>query len=145
LPSLEESRPYLSRRLKRTGNRANVGLSCRGRANARTHRGAAPSAPGVDAGADNSSAAYNGFWKPLEPALAGVKRVYVSPDGVLNQIPFGLFTDSGGKLIIEKYELRYVNSTKDLLRQTRSAQTRSAVLVGNPKFDLSEAEQRGTR
>jgi CHAT domain-containing protein/Tfp pilus assembly protein PilF len=103
---------------------------------------AAPGAPGTDAGAGNTSAAYNGFWKPLEPALAGVKRVYVSPDGVLNQIPFGLFTDSAGKLIIEKYELRYVNSTKDLLRQRRSAQTRSAVLVGNPRFDLSEAQQR---
>ena len=89
-----------------------------------------------------TSAAYDAFWKPLEPALAGVKRVYVSPDGVLNQVPIGLLADSGGKLLLEKYELRYVNSTKDLLRPRHAASSKTAVLLGNPKFDLSEAEQR---
>jgi CHAT domain-containing protein/Tfp pilus assembly protein PilF len=92
--------------------------------------------------AANTSAAYEAFWKPLEPALGGVKRVYVSPDGVLNQVPIGLLADSSGKLLIEKYEVRTVNSTKDLLRPRRAAAAKSAVLLGNPKFDLSEAEQR---
>ena len=65
-----------------------------------------------------------------------------SPDGVLNQIPMGLLADGSGKLLLEKYELRIVNSTKDLLRPQHPVQLKSAVLVGNPKFDLTEAEQR---
>ena len=106
-------------------------------------RGVAPKAPAQQgaAAAANSSAAYDGFWKPLEPALGGAKRVYVSADGVLNQIPMGLFADASGQLLLEKYDLRPVNSTKDLLRQQHPAASKTAVLIGNPKFDLTEPEQ----
>jgi hypothetical protein len=30
------------------------------------------------------------IWKPLEKALAGKTRIYLSPDGVLNQLPLGI-------------------------------------------------------
>jgi CHAT domain-containing protein len=101
-----------------------------------------PAAPGQEASVANTSAAYAVFWKPLEPALGGAKRVYVSPDGVLNTIPLGLMADSDGNLLMEKIQLRIVNSTRDLLLPVRVAQTKSALLVGNPKFDLTAAEQR---
>jgi CHAT domain-containing protein len=90
----------------------------------------------------NTSAAYSAFWKPLEPALNGMKRVYVSPDGVLNTIPMGLMADSDGRLLMEKIQLRIVNSTKDLLLSALVAQSKSALLVGNPKFDLTAAQQK---
>lgn len=102
---------------------------------------APPNEPGVAASAGNTRTAYDAFWKPLDPALVGLKRVYISPDGALNQVPIGVFADSSGKLLLEKYQLRYVNSTKDLLRQQQTAQTRSAVLIGNPKFDLGDTDQ----
>jgi CHAT domain-containing protein/Tfp pilus assembly protein PilF len=102
----------------------------------------APGATAQGASVGDTSAAYLGFWKPLEPSLQGVKRVYVSADGVLNQIPMGLLADSNGKLLLEKYQLRTVNSTKDLLRSGHTAPSKSAVLVGDPKFDLTEAAQR---
>jgi CHAT domain-containing protein/tetratricopeptide (TPR) repeat protein len=101
----------------------------------------APGQPGAATNA-NSSAAYDAYWKPLEPSLGGAKRVYVSPDGVLNQIPVGLFADANGQLLLEKYDLRIVNSTKDLLRTQHAASAKTAVLLGNPKFDLSETDQR---
>jgi CHAT domain-containing protein/Tfp pilus assembly protein PilF len=90
----------------------------------------------------STSAAYDAFWKPLEPSLGNAKRVFFAPDGVLNQIPIGLLADSSGKLLLEKYQLRSLNSTKDLLRPNPPPSTKSAVLLGNPKFDLTEAEQR---
>lgn len=119
------------------GYRAHVGQTRGLTAEAAPGEAQATGAEGGD-----TSAAYDAFWKPLEPALAGVKRVYVSPDGVLNQIPIGLLADRTGKLLLEKYQLRIVNSTKDLLRPQHAAQLKSALLVGNPKFDLTEAEQR---
>ena len=94
------------------------------------------------AAAGNTSAAYDAFWKPLEPSLATTRRVFVSPDGVLNQVSMGLLADHSGKLLLEKYQLHFVNSTKDLLRTRRGAASKSAVLVGNPTFNLTEAQQR---
>jgi len=101
-----------------------------------------PASPGQAPEAPNRSAAYSAFWKPLEPALGAAKRVYVSPDGVLNTIPMGLMADSDGKMLMEKYELRTVNSTKDLLLPTHGSQSKNALLVGNPKFDLTAAQQK---
>lgn len=100
--------------------------------------------PNAPAAADTtvSSAAYDGFWKPLEPALAGIQRIYIAPDAVLNQIPIGLLADSTGKMVLEKYQLRYVNSTKDLLRPQHIAAAKSAVLLGNPQFDPASAQSR---
>jgi CHAT domain-containing protein len=100
---------------------------------------AAPGQGGVQA---NTSAVYAAFWKPLEPALEGAKRVYVSPDGVLNTIPMGLMADNDGKLLMENVQLRTVNSTKDLLLPVHVTPAKSALLVGNPKFDLTSAQQR---
>ncbi len=102
----------------------------------------APAAPGQQGTVANTSAAYTAFWKPLEPVLGAAKRVYVSPDGVLTTIPMGLMADSDGKLLMEKVQLRIVNSTKDLLIQAGVAQSKGALLVGNPKFDLTAAQQK---
>ncbi len=103
---------------------------------------AEPAAPGQPpASPPNTTAAYTAFWKPLEPALSGAKRVYFSPDGVLNTIPVGLLADADGKLVMEKVQLRLVNSTKDILVPAGSAPTKAALLVGNPAFALSAAEQ----
>lgn len=103
-----------------------------------------PDEPAASSETPNTSAAYDAFWRPIEPALTGVHRIYIAADGVLNQIPIGLLSDSTGKLIIEKVQLRCVNSTRDLLRNPNSspgaaATARSAVLLGNPKFDFVAA------
>jgi CHAT domain-containing protein/Tfp pilus assembly protein PilF len=85
---------------------------------------------------------YQAFWKPLEPALGSARRVYVSTDGVLNQVALGVVPDSTGQLLMEKYDLRIVSSTKDVLRERRTPTGNTAVVMGNPLFDLDEAQQR---
>jgi CHAT domain-containing protein len=84
---------------------------------------------------------YAAFWKPLEIALVGKKHLYVSPDGVLNQVPLAAVSDDKGRLLMEKYDFEELLSTQDFMR-TKNHTSRTAVLVGNPKFDLTEAEQR---
>jgi tetratricopeptide (TPR) repeat protein len=85
---------------------------------------------------------YQAFWKPLEPVLGSARRVYVSTDGVLNQVALGVVPDNAGQLLMEKYDLRIVSSTKDVLRQRRASTCNAAVVMGNPLFDLDEAQQR---
>jgi CHAT domain-containing protein/Tfp pilus assembly protein PilF len=86
--------------------------------------------------------AYDLIWEPLEKVLAGTKRVYFSPDGALNEIPLGIIPAPDGKLQMEKYDLRLVSSTRDLLRTTPPHVAATALLVGDPVFDLSEEQQR---
>ena len=81
---------------------------------------------------------YQAFWKPLELALTGVRRIYVSLDGVLNQVPLGVVADDTGTLLLEK-DVRVVLSTRDLLREPTATSDRSAVLIGNPEFDVDGA------
>ena len=102
----------------------------------------AEAAPGQAASQTDTHAAYAAFWKPLESSLAGSKRIYLAPDGVLNTIPIGLMTDDKGQLLMERYDLRLVNSTRDLSSTPTSSQSKNAVLVGNPKFNLTVAQQR---
>jgi len=80
------------------------------------------------------------FWEPVAKAVGLARRVYVSPDGALNQVSLGLAPLSGGRLLMNAHDIRLVSSTKDLLRPGRGAVANTAVLVGNPKFDMSEAE-----
>ncbi len=85
--------------------------------------------------------AYAVIWKPLEKALAGKTRIYLSPDCVLNQIPLGIIPAGGGKLLMERYNLRLLSSTKDILRSVPPRAAAAALLVGDPDFDMSEDQQ----
>ena len=88
---------------------------------------------------------YSALWQPLEPYLKGVQRVYVSPDGVLDEIPLGILPDDSGKLLGEKYDLRILISTRDVLEQGSPpghGDENTAVLIGNPQFDLMPQGER---
>jgi len=61
---------------------------------------------------------------------------------VLNQVALGVVPDNAGQLLMEKYDLRIVSSTKDVLREKRAVAGNAAVVMGNPLFDLDEARQR---
>lgn len=98
--------------------------------------------PGKQQAAVAAALFYDAYWKPLLPALGAAHRVYVAPDGELNQVALGVVPDEEGRLLMDRYDLRIVNSTKDLLRSQQPANTHTAVLFGNPSFGLSEAQQR---
>jgi tetratricopeptide (TPR) repeat protein len=85
---------------------------------------------------------YESFWQPLESALGTARRVYVSTDGVLNQVSLGVVPRDDGKLLMEAYDLRIVSSTKDLLRSAHPSASNIALLIGNPDFLLSPDQQR---
>jgi CHAT domain-containing protein/Tfp pilus assembly protein PilF len=87
--------------------------------------------------------AYDLVWKPLDAALAGVTRIDLAADGNLNEVPLGIIPAPDGKLLMEKYDLRLVSSTRDILRHaTARTGTTTALLVGDPVFDLTAEQQR---
>jgi CHAT domain-containing protein/Tfp pilus assembly protein PilF len=82
---------------------------------------------------------YRAFWKPLEPYLRGVNRIYVSPDGALNQVSFAVVPTEEDRVLMDKYDIYIVLSTQDVVRTSYPVRTDSAVLIGNPRFDLNSA------
>jgi CHAT domain-containing protein/tetratricopeptide (TPR) repeat protein len=86
---------------------------------------------------------YKSFWRPLELALGGAKRIYISTDGKLNQVALGLIpTSKGNSLLMERYDLRLLDRTADLLLPTPEHNTKSAALFANPDFSLDEVSYR---
>jgi tetratricopeptide (TPR) repeat protein len=85
---------------------------------------------------------YKLFWEPLTPYLDNATRIYISTDGILTQVALDIVPDERGNRLIDKYDIRIVNSTRDLVRQPQALTANSAVLVGNPQFSLSDRVHR---
>jgi tetratricopeptide (TPR) repeat protein len=53
---------------------------------------------------------------PLVPHLKGAQGLLIAPDGVVDLVPFGELVDVEGRYLVERYELTYLRSGRDLLR-----------------------------
>jgi CHAT domain-containing protein len=80
------------------------------------------------------------FWTKMQDALGEkAHRLYLSPDGILNNFSFAVIPDPKGGLLIDNYDIRLLSSTRDLLiDSSRTRQSSVAVVIGNPDFDLSQ-------
>ncbi|HLF34144.1 MAG TPA: CHAT domain-containing tetratricopeptide repeat protein [Cyclobacteriaceae bacterium] len=86
----------------------------------------------------NDEQSYTHFWQPFEKALGKSTTIYLSPDGVFNQINLEAIPTPDGKYVLDNSNIILVNNTKDLFIRKASGSTisrdRTATLVGNPKF-----------
>ena len=72
---------------------------------------------------------------PLLPLIGGAQRLFISPDGALNLVPFAALQDQNGRYLVEAHEVSYVTTGRDLLRlQERAPESRRALIVANPEF-----------
>jgi CHAT domain-containing protein/Tfp pilus assembly protein PilF len=77
------------------------------------------------------------FWAKIEPALAGKKTIYISPDGVYNQINLNTLKSPAGNFLINQYDLVIVGNSKDLINLKSAKATvakKSAFLLGFPNY-----------
>lgn len=93
---------------------------------------------------------YNQFWKPIASKLGGVSRVYVSSDGVFNQINLStLFNKGQNRFLMDEVQVRNVTSAKDLVvGRPAIAQIHDASLFGYPNYNASlsnKNQESGTR
>jgi CHAT domain-containing protein len=89
---------------------------------------------------DNVS--YDIFWAPIEARLAGKKKIYVSLDGVYNQISLLTLKDpKANKFLIEKENIVVVGNTKDILKLKtgpNTARAKTAFLLGYPNYGSND-------
>jgi CHAT domain-containing protein len=76
------------------------------------------------------------LWAPLEPLLEGARPVVLSPDGLLNLVPFAALTHTDGQPVIARHALAYVTSGRDLTAPTTILPGElDLLLVAAPAFD----------
>lgn len=90
---------------------------------------------------------YKQFWKKIDDKLANVNTIYLSVDGVYNQLNPETFMMKDGSFLIDKYTFYNVSNTKDLAinaaTERPSYKMYTATLIGNPKFK-QQTEENGT-
>jgi CHAT domain-containing protein/Tfp pilus assembly protein PilF len=73
--------------------------------------------------------------QPVRKLLGRTRRVFLSPDGALNLIPFAALVDERNHYLVERYSFTYLTSGRDLLRLKEKIQSKSAALVvADPDF-----------
>lgn len=89
---------------------------------------------------------YKNYWEPIDKALAGSKRVYLSPDGAYNQVNVSSMRIKDTTYVIDNADVVLVSNTKDLVLNNRAKESQTAnneagfstedvaVLFGNPTF-----------
>jgi CHAT domain-containing protein/Tfp pilus assembly protein PilF len=69
-----------------------------------------------------------------------IRHLLIAPDGSLNLIPFAALVDEQNQYLIERYNISYLTSGRDLLRLLDSSPSQAAPLVvADPLFGTVEA------
>lgn len=92
----------------------------------------------VDSSTINHIELFPTIWEPLSKALAGVKRVYYAPDGLLHRVNFDAIPLDNQLYLSDELELVRLSSTRTLVdRPVDEAPTIStAALFGAVDYDL---------
>ena len=83
-------------------------------------------------------ASYGEFWEPIISEIGLVSSIYLSPDGVYNQINLEAIRTPDGRYVLDNSNIILLSNTKDLyLDQQRPdviTQDQVATMFGNPDF-----------
>lgn len=86
----------------------------------------------------NDRYSYKKFWKPIEDEIGTVSTLYLSPDGVYNQINLEAIKTPDGKYVLDNSNIKLISNTKDLylntIRTRELSEKEYAMMFGNPKF-----------
>ncbi|MEM9341242.1 MAG: CHAT domain-containing tetratricopeptide repeat protein, partial [Bacteroidota bacterium] len=81
---------------------------------------------------------YEKFWKPIQDKVGSVATLYLSPDGVYNQINLEAIPTPDDKYVIDNSNIILVSNTKDLfinkIKTKVVAEEELALMFGNPQF-----------
>ncbi len=81
--------------------------------------------------------------QPVRPLLGETRRVFISPDGALNLVPFAALVDEQNRYLAERYSFTYLTSGRDLLRFRPDTQIAKApVIVADPDFGEKSVDRR---
>ncbi len=82
--------------------------------------------------------------EPVRRLLGDRKRLLISPDGVLNLVPFAALVDENNQYLVERYSMSYLSSGRDLLRlQEKTGQPSPPLVFADPDFGAASGPSLG--
>ncbi|NEQ38166.1 MAG: tetratricopeptide repeat protein, partial [Okeania sp. SIO3I5] len=72
--------------------------------------------------------------QPVRQLLGETKTILLSPDAALNLIPFEALVDENNQYLVENYQITYLTSGRDLLRQNLQNNRQTPLVIANPKY-----------
>jgi CHAT domain-containing protein/Tfp pilus assembly protein PilF len=85
---------------------------------------------------------YDQFWARIDAELAGKKLIYVSPDGVYNQVNLNTMKKASGDYVINRYDLVNLGNSKDLVaikaKKPSTVAKKNSLLLGFPNYGGDE-------
>jgi CHAT domain-containing protein/Flp pilus assembly protein TadD len=80
---------------------------------------------------------YDQYWGRIDTELANKKVIYVSPDGVYNQINLNTLRKPGADYLVNRFDVTILGNSKDLIAlksKQASTPSRNATLLGFPHY-----------
>jgi len=87
----------------------------------------------------NDDYSYDQYWAQLEPLLAGKKTIYLSPDGVYNQLNVNTFKKKDSEYVLNRYDVVVIGNSKDLI----SIKNRKILIAKKDAFILGFPDYAG--
>ncbi len=87
----------------------------------------------------NDEKTYEHFWAKLDPEVKDKRKVYVSLDGVYNQLNLYTLKKPGADFLIKQYDIQLVGNPRDLVtnKRTEGSPGKKATLFGYPDYGSS--------
>jgi CHAT domain-containing protein len=84
----------------------------------------------------NDEQSYKYYWGPLEAVVKGKKKIYVSLDGVYNQMNLYTLKKTGVDFLINQYDIILIGNARDIVADNGNGNTpgKKATLIGDPDF-----------
>jgi CHAT domain-containing protein len=89
----------------------------------------------------NDEYSYDQYWARIEPALTDKKVIYLSPDGVYNQINLNTLKKGDNDFTINHYDFVILGNSKDLItlkEKKKVSPKKNATLLGFPDYGSNE-------
>ncbi len=85
----------------------------------------------------NDEQSYAQYWTPFEPEMKGKKKIFVSLDGIYNQVNLYTLKKAGGDYLINQIDIILVGNPRDLVINNdkgKSTAAKKATLIGFPDY-----------
>ncbi len=88
-----------------------------------------------------SNELYSLIWKPIEPFLKDIKKIYYSPAGLLHRISFQAIPVNKTEFLSDRFQLRYLSSTRQVVfkKPERRLSNSNAFLFADIHYDADSS------
>jgi len=84
---------------------------------------------------------YQALWQPLLAYINSSQKIYLSPDGVLNLLPFSTLIDPKGDYLVSNWSVNMISSARELVLPPLEDKANNSAIFSAPLYAPSQKQQ----